>query len=439
MMLDEVDKLGTDFRGDPSSALLEVLDPEQNHSFTDHYLAVAFDLSHVIFIVTANLLDTIPPALRDRLEILALPGYSEEEKVEIARRHLIPRELEAHGLTKGNLFFEKSSIVGIIRNYAREAGVRNLEREIANVCRKVAVEIASGKDDLAARVGSGDLKTYLGPPKRYVEVAERTSVPGVAVGLAWTTTGGQILFVESTRMRGRGNLTLTGHLGEVMQESARTAMSILRSRAEKVGVAPSTFAKEDVHIHIPEGATPKDGPSAGVAVVASLYSIFKEAPVRADTAMTGEITLRGKVLPVGGIKEKALAARRAGVRRVILPDWNRNDVEEIPEAHRKGLEFIFVKTIDEVLEHAFRVASGSTSKDTRRGAEARGKGAARPSSPKSGKARPSRSRASAPASAKTSSKGGAPPASGRKPAKKSARSRKAGTAARARASSSGKS
>ncbi|MHC4251844.1 MAG: endopeptidase La, partial [Planctomycetota bacterium] len=291
MMLDEVDKLGVDFRGDPSSALLEVLDPEQNHSFTDHYLAVAFDLSTVIFIVTANVLETIPPALRDRLEVLTLPGYSEEEKIEIARRHLIPRQLEAHGIDEGNVSFEKSAIVGIIRSYAREAGVRNLERELANVCRKVAVEVASGKEGVAAKVTGDDLRSYLGPPKQYVEVAERTSVPGVAVGLAWTAAGGEILFVESTRMRGRGDLTLTGHLGEVMQESARTALSIVRSRAEQLGVEAPAFAKEDLHIHVPEGATPKDGPSAGVAVAASLFSIYTGLPVRSDTAMTGEITL----------------------------------------------------------------------------------------------------------------------------------------------------
>ncbi len=353
MMLDEVDKLGVDFRGDPSSALLEVLDPEQNHSFTDHYLAVAFDLSRVIFIVTANVLETIPPALRDRLEVLTLPGYSEEEKLEIARRHLIPRQLEAHGIDKENISLEDSAIVGIVRNYAREAGVRNLEREIANICRKVAVEVASGVEKVAAKVTGDDLHAYLGPPRQYVEVAERTSVPGVAVGLAWTAAGGEILFVESTRMQGRGDLTLTGHLGEVMQESARTALSIVRSRAEQLGGTPPAFAKEDLHIHVPEGATPKDGPSAGVAVVASLFSIYTGVPVRPDTAMTGEITLRGKILPVGGIKEKILAARRAGIGRVLLPDWNRNDQEEIPEAHRKGIEFVFIKTIDDVLEHAF--------------------------------------------------------------------------------------
>jgi len=360
MMLDEVDKLGADFRGDPSSALLEVLDPEQNHSFVDHYLAVAFDLSHVIFIVTANVLDTVPPALRDRLEVLTLPGYSEEEKLEIARRHIIPRQLEAHGLKKDSLVFDKSSIVGIIRNYAREAGVRNLEREIANVCRKVAVEVASGAPDVSRRVTGDDLRGYLGPPRQYVEAAERVSSPGVAVGLAWTATGGDILFVESTRMRGRGNLILTGHLGEVMQESAKTALSLVRSRAEKLGIEPQSFARDDVHIHVPEGAIPKDGPSAGVAIVASLVSVFTGRAARADTAMTGEITLRGKVLPVGGIKEKVLAARRAGIRRVLLPDWNRNDLEEIPEAHRKGLEFVFVKTVEEVLEQAFAPAPSHT-------------------------------------------------------------------------------
>ncbi len=374
LMLDEVDKLGTDFRGDPSSALLEVLDPEQNHSFVDHYLAVAYDLSRVIFIVTANVLDTIPPALRDRLEVLVLPGYSEEEKIQIARGHLIPRQIEAHGLAEDAVAFDDSAVSGIIREYAREAGVRNLEREIANVCRKIAVEVArsigtpggpddqerpgppgaaSGKPQEPRKVTGKDLHDFLGPPRQYVSAAERVSVPGVAVGLAWTPTGGEILFLESTRMPGKGGLTLTGHLGQVMQESVKTALSLVRTRSEELGIDPGGFAEQDVHVHVPEGATSKDGPSAGVAITTSLVSLFTGRPARPDTAITGEVTLRGKVLPVGGIKEKVLAAKRAGIKRVVLPDWNRNDIEEIPGTHRKGLEFFFVKTIDEALKEAF--------------------------------------------------------------------------------------
>jgi ATP-dependent Lon protease len=365
-MLEEIDKLGTDFRGDPSSALMEVLDPEQNHAFVDHYLGVAYDLSRVIFIVTANVLETIPPALRDRLEILTLPGYSQEEKIEIARHHLVPRQLDAHGLDKGDVEFDSDAIAGIIRNYAREAGVRNLEREIANVCRKVAVEVAGGVAQGGRKVKESDLHDYLGPPRQYVGAAERVSVPGVTVGLAWTPTGGDILFLESTRMPGRSNLILTGHLGEVMQESVKTALSLVRTRSAELGIDGGVFGDEDIHVHVPEGAIAKDGPSAGVAITASLVSLFTGRAARPDTAMTGEITLRGKILPVGGIKEKVLAAKRAGIKRVVLPDWNRSDVEEIPEAHRKGLEVFFVKTIDEALHLAFDGAPRKVGKKTRR-------------------------------------------------------------------------
>jgi ATP-dependent Lon protease len=371
LMLDEVDKLGTDFRGDPSSALLEVLDPEQNHAFVDHYLGIAYDLSRVIFIVTANVLDTIPPALRDRLETLTLPGYSQEEKIEIAKYHLVPRQLEAHGLDKGDVAFERGAIAGIIRSYAREAGVRNLEREIANVCRKVAVSVAGGQAQGGRKVRDSDLHDYLGPPRQYVSAAERVSVPGVTVGLAWTPTGGDILFLESTRQPGRANLILTGHLGEVMQESVKTALSLVRTRSAELGIDGSVFADEDIHVHVPEGAISKDGPSAGVAITASLVSLFTGRAARPDTAMTGEITLRGKILPVGGIKEKVLAAKRAGIKRVVLPDWNRNDIEEIPEAHRKGLEVFFVKTIDEALKLAFDGSSAPGRKKARKSGKAR--------------------------------------------------------------------
>ncbi len=357
IMLDEVDKVGADFRGDPSSALLEVLDPEQNHTFMDHYLGVAFDLSRVMFIVTANILDTIPPALRDRLEVLRLPGYSEEEKIQIARRHLIPRQREAHGIGAEDLAIDDGALIGIIRNYTSEPGVRNLEREIARICRKAAVAKAAGELRGTRRLTGADLHEYLGPPHRHVDAAERTSVPGVSVGLAWTPAGGEILFIESARMPGRGRITLTGHLGEVMRESARTALTLVRSRSERLGIDPGVFAREDLHIHVPQGATAKDGPSAGVAMVVSLVSAYTDRPARPDTAMTGEITLRGKVLPVGGIKEKVLAARRSGIVRVILPDWNRNDLEDIPSAHLEGLEILFVQTIDEVLARVFEPAA----------------------------------------------------------------------------------
>jgi ATP-dependent Lon protease len=284
--------------------------------------------------------------------------------------------LEAHGLSKSLLSIDRGAIVSIIRNYAREAGVRNLERELANVCRKVAVEVASGTSKEGVRkVKADDLPTYLGPPRQYVEAAERVSTPGVSVGLAWTPTGGDILFIEALRMKGRGNLTLTGHLGEVMQESARTALSLLRSRSEELGIDMDSLAKEDLHIHVPEGAIPKDGPSAGVAMTAALYSAFTGKPVRPDTAMTGEITLRGKVLPVGGIKEKVLAARRAGIKRVVLPDWNRNDVGEIPEVHRKGLTFHFAKTVDDVLALVFEEGSKAAPPGKKKGPKARMVGA----------------------------------------------------------------
>jgi ATP-dependent Lon protease len=351
-MLDEIDKVGTDFRGDPSSALLEVLDPEQNHAFSDHYLEVSFDLSKVFFITTANLLDTIPPALRDRMEVLRLPGYTEEEKIEIARSHLVPRQLEEHGLGGDHLEFTDEAIRRIIVEYTREAGVRNLEREIASVCRKVARRVAEGRTEKVV-VDAETLPEFLGPVRFFREVAERTDRSGVAVGLAWTHTGGEILFVESTRMRGKGKVTITGLLGDVMKESALAAVSWIRANATRLGISDRVFETSDFHIHVPSGATPKDGPSAGVTLAVSLVSLLTGIPVPSDLAMTGEITLRGKVLPVGGIKEKVIAAKSAGIRRVILPDKNQKDLEDVAEPIRSSLSFHFVSEIDQVMELAF--------------------------------------------------------------------------------------
>src|SRR5438874_965735 len=323
-MLDEIDKLGMDFRGDPASALLEVLDPEQNNTFMDHYLDVPFDLSKVMFITTGNLLDPIPPPLRDRMEVIELAGYTEEEKLEIARRHLIPKQLRENGLTPDNLRFEDEALTRIIRGYTREAGLRNLEREVGRVCRKVARAITEGRTEPVVCTAA-KAREYLGAERFFSEVAERTEDPGVAVGLAWTPNGGDILFVESTRMAGKKSLTLTGSLGDVMKESAQAALSYIRSRADRLGIAPDFYENADLHVHVPAGPIPKDGPSAGVTITTPLASQLTGHPVRPNVAMTGEITLRGKVLPVGGIKEKVLAARRAGVESVILPRRNEQD------------------------------------------------------------------------------------------------------------------
>jgi ATP-dependent Lon protease len=355
-ILDEVDKLGMDFRGDPASALLEVLDPEQNNTFVDHYLDVPFDLSKVMFLTTANLLDPIPPPLRDRMEVLELPGYTEEEKLQIARRHLIPKVLVENGLAEHKIEFTQDAIAEIIRSYTREAGLRNLERELARVCRKIARAVTEGQAP-PEKIDAALIPSYVGPPKFFPEAAERTADPGVATGLAWTPNGGDILFIESTQMSGEKGITLTGSLGDVMKESAQAALSYLRSRASRLGIAEDFFHKSDLHIHVPAGAIPKDGPSAGVALVASLASLLTGRPVRPDVAMTGEITLRGKVLPVGGIKEKILAARRAGITCVILPRRNERDLEDIPSEVRNELEFVFVDTIDEVLNVVLRKAS----------------------------------------------------------------------------------
>ncbi|MDI6754681.1 MAG: endopeptidase La [Thermodesulfobacteriota bacterium] len=352
-MLDEIDKLGMDFRGDPSAALLEVLDPEQNYAFSDHYLDVPFDLSKVMFITTANILDPIPPALRDRMEVLDLPGYTEEEKLKIARDYLLPKQIEAHGLSERNIRFEDGALGRIALEYTREAGVRNLEREIANVCRGVARRVAEGQETLTVIDAEG-LSSYLGPVKFFSEVAERTSEPGVATGLAWTPTGGDILFIEATRMKGRKEFSLTGQLGDVMKESAQAALSYVRTRAKAWKIPENFFDSSDIHIHVPSGAIPKDGPSAGVTMLTALTSLLTGRPVRSDVAMTGEITLRGLVLPVGGIKEKVLAARRAGITTVILPKKNEKDLDEVSEQVKKDLKFHFVKRMDEVIELALK-------------------------------------------------------------------------------------
>jgi len=348
-MLDEIDKIGADFRGDPSAALLEVLDPEQNSAFSDHYLEVPFDLSKVMFITTANLVDPIPPALRDRMEILELPGYTEIEKLHIAKKFLIPKQIKEHGLSAEMLELSDDAILAIIRNYTREAGLRNLEREIGTICRKVARQVAEGAQQ-AVKVTPERLKEFLGPQKFRYELAEEADEVGVATGLAWTQAGGDILFVEATLVPGKGNLILTGHLGDVMQESARAALTYARSKAAALGVDENFYAKNDVHIHVPAGAIPKDGPSAGVTMAVALVSALTKRPVPKEVGMTGEITLHGKILPVGGIKEKVLAAHRAGVKKIILPSDNAKDLEEVPQHVRDDLTFIFVKHIDEVLK-----------------------------------------------------------------------------------------
>jgi ATP-dependent Lon protease len=350
-VLDEIDKLSYDFRGDPAAALLEVLDPEQNNTFSDHYLEIPFDLSKVLFIATANQLEPIPPALKDRMEIIEIPGYTHEEKLHIAKRHLIPRSLDSHGLTTALCDISEEALARLIVDYTREAGVRNLERSLNAVVRGVAVKVAEGKKELT-KVGPADLDEYLGPEKFYNEVAERTEVPGVATGLAWTAAGGDILFVEATKMGGKGNLTLTGQLGSVMKESAQAAMSYLRARAPEFGVADSLFEKHDLHVHVPAGGIPKDGPSAGITMVVALTSLITGIRVRNDVAMTGEITLRGNVLPIGGVKEKVLAALRAGIKDVILPARNKKDLVDVPKEVQEALRFHFVHRVDEALDIA---------------------------------------------------------------------------------------
>jgi ATP-dependent Lon protease len=353
-MLDEVDKIGMDFRGDPSSALLEVLDPEQNFSFSDHYIDLPFDLSKVMFITTANVLDTIPPALRDRMETLELPGYSEDQKMMIAKEFLITKQVTEHGLTSEYIEFQDAALQVIISSYTREAGVRNLEREIAAICRGVAKDVASGNNKEKVTITPELLHKFLGPVKFFLELAERTSEPGVATGLAWTPTGGDIIFVEATKMRGEKGLTLTGQLGDVMKESAQAALAYVRSKAKDLGIEEDFFEKHDIHIHVPAGAIPKDGPSAGITMFIALTSLLTNKPVRNDVALTGEITLRGLVLPVGGIKEKVLAGMRAGIRTIILPKKNEKDLEEIPEHIRNQLSFKFIEKMDEAIELALK-------------------------------------------------------------------------------------
>jgi ATP-dependent Lon protease len=352
-MLDEVDKIGMDFRGDPSSALLEVLDPEQNFSFSDHYIDVNFDLSKVMFITTANVLDTIPPALRDRMETLELPGYSEDQKMMIAKEFLILKQINEHGLSPEFIEFQDEALQTIISSYTREAGVRNLEREIATICRGVAKDVARGIMEKVVIVPEL-LHKFLGPVKFFPEIAERTSEPGVATGLAWTPTGGDIIFVEATKMRGEKGLTLTGQLGDVMKESAQAALAYVRSKSKELGIEEDFFEKNDIHIHVPAGAIPKDGPSAGITMFIALTSLLTNRPVRNDVAMTGEITLRGLVLPVGGIKEKVLAGMRAGIRTIILPWKNEKDLEEIPERIRNEMNFKFIQRMDEAIELALK-------------------------------------------------------------------------------------
>ena len=350
-MMDEVDKIGADFRGDPSSALLEVLDPEQNYSFRDHYLGVPFDLSKVMFITTANLLDPIQPAFRDRMETLHLPGYTEEEKLQIALRHLVPKQLEENALNEKLISFTKGAIKCIISFYTREAGVRNLEREIAAICRKVARKVAEGKKTIT-KITSQSIESYLGPTKIFRDQLLKKHQVGVTTGVAWTAAGGEILFVEATKMKGKGTLAMTGSLGDVMKESAQAALTYARVHAKDYGIDTKLFSQNDFHIHIPEGAIPKDGPSAGVTIATSLISVCTNRKVMCDVAMTGEITLRGNILPVGGIKEKVLAAQRAGVKKMILPLASKKDLIDIPRKIKKEIEFIFVEEINEVFKHA---------------------------------------------------------------------------------------
>ena len=355
-MLDEVDKIGMDFRGDPASALLEVLDPEQNNSFADHYLGVPFDLSNVMFITTANQIDPIPSPLRDRMETLYLSGYTAEEKVGIAKIYLIPKQLNEHGITEKNIKINDSALLQVITQYTAEAGVRNLEREIANLCRKVARKIAEGNKIKKYSISSGNLSKYLGVPKYLPEEEIKKDEVGVSTGLAWTEAGGDIIYIESTIMKGKGGLTLTGQLGDVMKESAHAALSYIRSRAKKLGISNTVFSNNDIHVHVPAGGIPKDGPSAGITMATSLASAFTGRSVHKNIAMTGEVTLRGRVLPIGGLKEKSLAAKRMGINTIIIPKRNEKDLEEIPKYIKKDLKFIPVETMDEVLKKALKKA-----------------------------------------------------------------------------------
>jgi ATP-dependent Lon protease len=350
-MMDEVDKIGADYRGDPSSALLEVLDPEQNNSFRDHYLGVPFDLSSVMFITTANLTDTIQPAFLDRMEVIRLSGYTEDEKLEIIKRHILPKQLTEHGLTPEQLLFTEPALKLLITTYTREAGLRNLEREVATVTRKVARKVAEGQPG-PFRITPKSLTQFLGAPKVLPEEMLKKDSVGIATGLAWTATGGDVLFVEATSMKGKGVLTLTGQLGDVMKESAQAALSYARARSKQFGIADSYFSSHDIHIHLPEGAIPKDGPSAGITLATAMLSVFTNRPVKRSLAMTGEITLRGNVLPIGGLKEKLLAARRAGITEIVCPRLNQKELDEIPAHLRRGIDFHLVEEVDQVLKLA---------------------------------------------------------------------------------------
>jgi ATP-dependent Lon protease len=360
-MLDEIDKLGADtFRGDPSSALLEALDPEQNYAFSDHYLEVPFDLSNVLFIATANMMDTIPPALRDRMEVIRLAGYTELEKTRIVQRFLLPKQLENHGLNKNSLSITPTMIKEITLSYTREAGVRNCEREVAKICRKVALQIAEGKLKSVSIKSPEQLKEYLGTPRFDYDDVERQDAVGVVTGLVWTSVGGDVQVIEASSMPGKGNLILTGQLGDVMQESCKAALTYCRSNAQKLGIDHSLFSERDVHLHFPAGAIPKDGPSAGITIATAIISLFTERKVRSSIAMTGEITLKGRVLPVGGLKEKMLGAKRAGVRQIIVPEDNEKDIADIPEEIRKGMQMIYVGHLDDALKHVFPPRSSNS-------------------------------------------------------------------------------
>jgi ATP-dependent Lon protease len=350
-LMDEIDKMSTDFRGDPSSALLEVLDPEQNANFSDHYIELPYDLSHVMFITTGNTTYNIPRALLDRMELIYIPGYTEEDKVQIAKRHLIPKLLEEHGLKVENLELSEEAVRKLIREYTREAGVRNLERSISTICRKVAREVAKDREK-RIKLTRQNIQKYLGVPRYRYGSAEKEDEVGVATGLAWTETGGDLLSIEITLMKGKGNMILTGQLGDVMQESAKAAMSYIRTRSKALGLDEDFYEKNDIHIHVPEGAIPKDGPSGGIAMATALASALTKIPVRKDVTMTGEITLRGRVLPIGGIKEKMLAAHRAGIKYMIIPEENRRDLSDIPQNVRRKVEVRMVEHMDQVLEIA---------------------------------------------------------------------------------------
>jgi ATP-dependent Lon protease len=362
--LDEVDKLSSDFRGDPSAALLEVLDPEQNYAFNDNYLEVDYDLSDVMFITTANVLQTIPAPLQDRMEVLRLAGYTEPEKLNIAKKFLVAKQTEANGLTKDNIFFSDGALRTIIRQYTREAGVRNLERAIASLCRKVAREIVTNDGGKKIRITSKIISKYLGVPKFRHGEAEGKDEIGLTIGLAWTEVGGELLVIESSIMQGTGKLTLTGKLGDVMQESAQAALSYVRAKAQRFGLPESFYKEVDIHVHVPEGAIPKDGPSAGIAIATSIASAFIKKKVRGDIAMTGEITLRGRVLPIGGLKEKLLAAHRANMKTVLIPKDNERDLSEVPANVLKALEIIFVENVDEVMKVAFVKEEKTVEKDS---------------------------------------------------------------------------